>query len=73
MLPSQTEGAVEQRARRIARSVGLVARKTRWRKDSIDNQGGFQLVDPNWNTVVDGARFDLTAEEVIQWCESKEG
>ena len=33
-------------ARRIARKAGLVARKSRWRRDSIDNFGKFMLIEP---------------------------
>jgi hypothetical protein len=42
-------------ARRAANRVGLVARKSRWRRDSIDNYGGFMLVDPCF--VVHRSRF----------------
>jgi hypothetical protein len=60
------EKALEQRARRAARRAGLVARKSRRRVDSFDNFGGFTLVDPRTNGVVDGFRFDLSAEYVIE-------
>jgi hypothetical protein len=60
-----TEQALEARARRAARRVGLVARKSRWRLHSIDNFGGFTIIDPSRNIVVDGARYDLSAEDVI--------
>jgi hypothetical protein len=36
--------------------VGLIARKSRWRVGSIDNHGGFTLVDPINNICVDGGR-----------------
>jgi hypothetical protein len=35
---------------------------------SVDNLGGFMLLDPWTNFVVDGARFDLTANYVIEYC-----
>jgi hypothetical protein len=35
-----SEGALDARARRAAQRVGLVARKSRWRANSIDNFGG---------------------------------
>jgi hypothetical protein len=60
--------ALESRARRIASHVGLIARKSRWRADSIDNMGGFMLVDPATNAVVAGSRFDMDAESVINYC-----
>ena len=66
---SQTENALEQRARRAARRVGLVARKSRWRANSIDNHGGFMLVDPMKNWVVRGSRFDLSAQDILDYCD----
>src|SRR5262245_33596192 len=63
----------EQRARRAAIKVGLLARKSRWRRNSADNFGEFMLVDPVNNSVVAGARFELTAAEVLAWCQSPAG
>ena len=59
---------LETRARRAAKRTGFCAEKSRWRRDTIDNFGGFRLVDPWRNLVVYGVRFDLTAEEVIEIC-----
>jgi hypothetical protein len=64
-----TANALDQRARRAAKRAGLVARKSRWRAGTVDNFGGFQLIDARHNFVVDGALFDLSAEEVIKICE----
>jgi hypothetical protein len=55
-------------ARRAARRVGLVARKSRWRKYSIDNHGDFMLLDPSMNVPVAGWKYDLTAAEVVEFC-----
>jgi hypothetical protein len=55
-------------ARRAAKRVGLAATKSRWRRDSIDNRGGFMLVNPFTNAVVEGARFDLSAQDVLDFC-----
>lgn len=63
----------EAQARRAAKRAGLRARKSRWRKDSIDNYGGFQLVDPYLNIAVQGIRFDMTADEVIEYCAQDQG
>jgi len=63
-----TASALESRARRAARKVDLIAKKSRWRANSIDNLGGFMLIDPYTNGVVAGARFDLTAEDVMERC-----
>ncbi len=69
---STTDSRLEARARRAAKKVGLVARKSRWRANSLDNHGGFMLVEPRRNYLVAGEHFDLTAEAVIDWCREAE-
>jgi hypothetical protein len=64
-------GTSDSAARRAAKQIGCRAVKSRWRKDSIDNHGGFQIIDNYHNTIVMGARFELTAEEVIEYCRSQ--
>ena len=59
--------ASESAARRAARRAGYVATKSRWRKHSIDNHGGFMVLDDR-NIAVAGTRYDLTAAEVIEFC-----
>jgi hypothetical protein len=54
--------------RRAARRVGLNAKKTRWRRNSVDNHGSFAIVDPYTNCMMAGYRFDMSAEEVIDYC-----
>ena len=65
-----SESATDARARRAAKRVGLLARKSRWRRDSIDHKRGVRLIDSHTNGAVDGERFDLTAEDVIEYCAS---
>jgi hypothetical protein len=48
--------------------VGLVAKKSTWRKDSPDNMGEFQIIDPKQNLVVDGSRYDCTPAVVVALC-----
>jgi hypothetical protein len=36
--------------------------------DSIDNLGGFTLINPQSNWIVAGERFNLKAEDVIEFC-----
>ena len=60
--------ALDQRARRAAKRIGLVAKKSRWRAGTVDNFGGYQLINAYHNFVVEGVRFDLSAEEVIKLC-----
>jgi hypothetical protein len=63
--PKYSEG----QARRAAKKVGLIAKKSTWRKDSPDNMGEFQIIDPTQNLVVDGSRYDCTADDVVAFCE----
>jgi hypothetical protein len=63
-----SEIALEARARRAANRIGLRATKSRQAKDTVDNHNGFMLLDPCTNGLVDGQRFDLTADEVIERC-----
>ena len=63
-----TQGALEARARRAARKLGYVARKSRWRVNSLDNYGEFMIVDPFHNYPVAGFKYDMSPEEVIEWC-----
>ena len=67
------EQSLEQKARRAARRAGFVATKSRWRANSLDNQGGFQIVEPYFNCVKQGVRFEMTAEEVIEYCKDNKG
>jgi hypothetical protein len=59
--------ADDQRARRAAKRIGLAARKSRKRR-SIDNHGGFRIIEPYNNIVEAGERFDLSPEDVIEFC-----
>jgi hypothetical protein len=63
------DAADEARARRAAKRVGLQARKGgRWRANTIDNRGGFMITDQR-NVIIAGERFDLTAKDVVEFCE----
>ena len=74
MMLSQQERAektLEQRARRKAKSVGLAAIKSRQGVGSVDNRGGFRIVEPFLNSIEAGERFDLSAEEVMLFCKEE--
>ena len=60
---------MDARARRAAKRIRLAAIKTHWRAGSVDNWGGFQIVDPLFNRIEAGVRFNMTAEEVIAFAE----
>jgi hypothetical protein len=65
-----TEAALDARARRAAKRIGLVARKSRRRVVvTIDDFGGFCLVDSHLNLIVAGEKYDLDAEAVVEYCE----
>jgi len=46
----------DDRARRAALKAGLIAKRSRWRRGSIENFGDFMLVDPLTNCVVAACR-----------------
>jgi len=62
--------ASDSQARNAAKRVGLIARKSRKRRETIDNFGGFALIHPLYNCIVAGERFDLSADDVVEFCES---
>ncbi len=70
---SNNPAAIEARARRAARRFGYIIKKSRSRTESLDNFGGYMLVDPYINGVVDGLRFDLSAEDIIEFCTESAG
>jgi hypothetical protein len=63
-----TAAALDAKARRVARKVGLVAYKSRWRVGTIDNYGEYMLVDPHTNIPAAGFRWSMSAQEVIEYC-----
>jgi hypothetical protein len=67
-----SEAALDGHARRAAKRIGLMARKSRTRTIHLNDHGGYMLIEPYRNCVVAGERFDLTAEDVIAWCAGKE-
>ena len=67
MSVENSSKAEEARARREAKRNGLVAHKSR-RMISCDNLGGFMLINCHTGGFVAGVRFELTAEDVIDYC-----
>ena len=57
----------DARLRNMARRHGYAVRKSRWRLDSLDNFGGYMIVDPDSGLLMAGARFDLTGADVAKW------
>jgi hypothetical protein len=64
----QLDPAMEARARRAAKRVGLLAIKSRRLRRTCNNQGGFMLIEPIHNRVVAGVRLELTPQRVIEIC-----
>ncbi len=61
-----TEASRERRLRKIAQKQGLLLRKSRGQL-SMDNQGGYMIVDRDTNVVLAGKRFDLDLDAVEAW------
>src|SRR5262245_47912332 len=62
-----SERAAEARIRRAAKRLKLQVVKSRWRLGSVDNYGGYQIVDPQLYCVLHGRRFDLSVDEVAHY------
>jgi hypothetical protein len=58
---------LDDKARREAIKVGLVALRARGRRASTAVPGGFRLLDRDGNCVA-GDNYELTAEDVINFC-----
>jgi hypothetical protein len=67
-ISNLSESAKDACARRAAKRVGLFAHRSRWRLGTIDNHRRFMLTDPFNNRIVEGEKFDLSAEDVIALC-----
>ncbi len=59
-----TERSREQRLRRLASRYDLAIQKSRTKYIHADDMGGYRIIDPQNNTVVHGARLDLTLDDV---------
>jgi hypothetical protein len=38
----------------------------------VDNRGGFMLIEPNRNAIVAGEKFNLSADDVVRFCQAQE-
>jgi hypothetical protein len=70
-MPTIKDQTLDARARRAAKRIGLAAIRSR-RKPSIDNYGGFQIINPYFNAVVAGEKFNLSADQVVSYCREVE-
>ena len=62
-----SQSSLDSHARRSVFRVGLLARKSRKKCNSWENQGGFMLIN-SYNYVVAGSQFDMIAEQVMEYC-----
>lgn len=61
----RTESALRKRLERN----GYALRKSRAKRIHADNLGGYMIINPNANCAVRGSRFELTLEDVNDFCE----
>lgn len=64
-----TEKGARSSSSRAGRHASLIARKTRWRRNTIDNRAAVHADQPVWKSWC--GLFDLTAENVIAFCEKQ--
>lgn len=57
----------EQRLRRALVKQGFQLKKSRVRSTNVDNWGGYMIVNPYFNTIEAGVRYDLTLKEVEEF------
>jgi hypothetical protein len=69
--PSRAKKQLEARAKLAARMTGYKLRKSRLCLGSVDNQGGFRLIDAATNRIAAGEHFDLTSDQVIAWVNAR--
>ena len=62
----RAEARREARLRRLARRRGLSLHRSR-RGGSLDNLGGFMVVDDQLNVVVVGSRYDMWLDDLEEW------
>ncbi|CAN7473890.1 hypothetical protein [Caballeronia sp. LjRoot31] len=61
---ARAQKSIEDNARRAAKSVGWIAKKSRTEL-SHGNQGGFVLIDPKNDRVISGEGYDLTPVDIF--------
>jgi hypothetical protein len=65
----RAEKRKDSAARRAAARLGLAVRKSRSRTWKPDDQGGYMIVDPRTGFPQAGFEYDMSAEDVLTWCE----
>ena len=62
----------ENYLRRKAKHLGLFLKKSRASHWSINNHQGYMIMDPWFNRIELGEKFELSLEHVAQFLESRE-
>jgi len=60
----------EDRVRRQLAEQGLALRKSRASTFSADDQGGYRIIDTQFNRVEAGERFELTLEDAEAYAQN---
>ncbi|SKA77840.1 hypothetical protein SAMN02745178_00711 [Gemmiger formicilis] len=60
------------RLRRKLNKLGYTMMKMNCRRDSIDNFGGYAIIDTEYNAIVRGTRFDLDLDDVEEFISDEE-
>jgi hypothetical protein len=63
-MDAEISKVTENYYRRWAKRMGLFLKKSRGKRVSVDNRGGYMLVDIDTNTILHGEKFDLDLEQV---------
>nr|DAH79321.1 MAG TPA: hypothetical protein [Caudoviricetes sp.] len=64
---TNTERNRAARLRRKLNKLGYTMKKTNCRRNSIDNFGGYAIIDTACNAIVKGSRFDLDLDDIDQF------
>lgn len=65
------EKTVEIRLRRMAVKLGLKIEKSRTRYASINNFGGFRIIDSSTDTLIEGINYELSLADVNHFLNEK--
>ena len=57
----------ENRLRRWASRLGVTLQKSRAKRWSIDDRGGYRIIDAESEAALAGERFDLDLDDVEEW------
>ncbi len=68
-----TDKILEQRLRRrLRRDYSCAMRKSR-KPISLNNRGGYMIVDLSLNAVIAGEQYDLSLEDIEEWMKERDG